>query len=293
MRAEEATMSDEQPTAIEAYASTSGQLMTEASWLDAHFETCRPEYREMLRSVGIQPGWHVLDAGCGGGSFLPLISELVGPAGRIAALDLASDNIATVEQRVVAWGMPTPVDARVGSVLALPYADDTFDAVWCAATSQYLTGTELATTLAEFRRVVRPGGLVTVKDVDGTAIGFVPAPTLIIAHLFEAMAERGNDQFAGCMRVQSLAQWLRRTGLGAVWQRTTLVERSAPLRAVERRYIGDGLSYFASIALPCDLPAIDHAAWESLTDTTGRNRLFDDPGFSWREGHVTAVGIVP
>ena len=199
-------MSDEQPTAIEAYASTSGQLMTEVGWLDAHFETCRPEYGAMLRSVGIQTGWHVLDAGCGGGSFLPLISELVGPSGRIAALDLASDNIAAVEQRVVEWDLPTPVDARVGSVLALPYADDTFDAVWCAATSQYLTGAELATSLAEFRRVVRPGGLVAIKDVDGTAIGFVPAPPLIIAHLFEAMAERGNDQFAGCMRVQSLAQ---------------------------------------------------------------------------------------
>ncbi len=286
-------MSDHGHSEAERYASSTEQLMTDAGWLDAHFETCRPEYEAMLRSVGIQPGWHVLDAGCGGGSFLPLLSELVGPAGRIAALDLAPDNVATVERRVSGSGLPTPVEARVGSVLALPYDDDTFDAVWCAATSQYLTDAELAATLAEFKRVVRPGGRVAIKDVDGTMIGFTPAPPLIIAHLFEAMAAGGHDQFAGCLRVPSLARRLRDAEFDAVWQRTTLVERGAPLRAVERRYLGDGLAYFASIAPHCDLSGVDRAAWAGLAEATGRAGLFDDADFTWREGHVVAVGTVP
>jgi arsenite methyltransferase len=286
-------MNTKRRTGAEEYASSTGQLMTDAGWLDAHFETCRPEYEAMLRSVGIQPGWHILDAGSGSGSFLPLLSELAGPSGRIAALDLAPDNVATVERRVAAWDLPTPVEARVGSVLALPYDDAGFDAVWCAATSQYLTDAELAATLAECRRVVRPGGLMAIKDVDGTMIGFTPAPPLLIAHLFEAMAAGGNVQFAGCLRVPSLASRLRWAGFGAVWQRTTLVERSAPLRAVERQYIGDGLAYFAPTALQCGLPAADQAAWEELTAAAGRDRLFDDPDFSWREGHVVAVGIAP
>ncbi|MGI8690257.1 MAG: class I SAM-dependent methyltransferase [Thermomicrobiales bacterium] len=234
-------MSDKQRTEAEAYASLTGQLMTDAGWLDAHFEAGRPEYEAMLRSVGIQSGWHVLDAGCGSGGFLPLLSELVGPTGRIAALDLAPDNIAIVERRVTDGEMATPVEARVGSVLALPYDDATFDAVWCAATSQYLTDDELATTLAEFRRVVRPGGLVAIKEVDSAVISFTPAPPLILAHLFEAMAERGNVQFAGCLRGPSLAQWLRQAGMTRIWQRTTLIERTAPLRAVERQFSGDVL----------------------------------------------------
>jgi hypothetical protein len=39
--------------------------------------------------------------------------------------------------------------------------------------------------------------------------------------------------------------------------------------------------------------AADRAVWERLTDAAGRDRLFEDPDFSFREGHVVAVGIVP
>lgn len=46
----------------ENYSSSTGQLMTDADWLDAHFEACRPEYEALLRSVGIRPGWQALDA---------------------------------------------------------------------------------------------------------------------------------------------------------------------------------------------------------------------------------------
>ena len=44
-----------------------GLVGTEATFLDAHFEACRPEYEAMIRSVGIESGWHVLDAACGAG----------------------------------------------------------------------------------------------------------------------------------------------------------------------------------------------------------------------------------
>ena len=51
----------------------------------------------MLRWVGIQPGWHVLDAGCGSGSYLSLLTELVGAQGSVSAIDLASENVQRVE----------------------------------------------------------------------------------------------------------------------------------------------------------------------------------------------------
>ena len=54
----------------------------------------------MIRSVGIQPGWRVVDAGCGSGSFLPLLAKLVGSEGHISAFDLAPENIEAVENLV-------------------------------------------------------------------------------------------------------------------------------------------------------------------------------------------------
>jgi len=124
---------------VSASASSTGQVGTGGAWLDLHFEASRPEYEAQLSAVGVRPGWHVLDAACGSGSFFPLLAELVGPGGRLAALDLAPDNVAIVERRLADWDLPCSVEARVGNVLALPYPDDSFDAVWFANTSQYLT----------------------------------------------------------------------------------------------------------------------------------------------------------
>jgi arsenite methyltransferase len=82
------------------HASSQGHALAGGDWLDVHFEAERPEYEAILRSVGLRHGWHVLDAGCGAGGFLPLIAAEVGPNGRITALDLAPENIATVAHRV-------------------------------------------------------------------------------------------------------------------------------------------------------------------------------------------------
>ena len=150
-------------------ATSTGHAASGAAWLDVHFAACQPEYEAMLRSAGFRPGWHLLDAGCGGGSFLPALAEEVGPSGRITALDLAPENIATVEQRLAVNVPPCPVDARVGSILALPFPDAHFDAAWCANTSQYLDDGQLGLALAELRRVVRPGSLVALKEFDGSA----------------------------------------------------------------------------------------------------------------------------
>ncbi|HEX5505323.1 MAG TPA: class I SAM-dependent methyltransferase, partial [Thermomicrobiales bacterium] len=183
----------------ETHASSTGQTMTGGAWLDVHFEAARPEYEAQLRAVGLRPGWHVLDAACGSGAFLPWLAELVGPTGNLAALDLAPDNVALVERRAAGWALPCPVEVTAGTVLALPYPDAAFDAAWCANTSQYLTDDELATALAELRRVVRPGGLVAVKDGDLHFTRVLPAPPGFLLRVFRAAAPV-NVPSAGILR---------------------------------------------------------------------------------------------
>jgi SAM-dependent methyltransferase len=275
------------------HASSTGQGFTDGAWLDAHFEADRPEYEAQLRAVGIQPGWRVLDAACGSGSFLPWLAELVGPDGYLAALDLAPDNVALVERRVAAWGLPCPVEARVGTVLDLPYADDTFDAVWFANTTQYLTDDELATALAELRRVVRPGGLVAIKEADAGFGCVAPAPPSLLLHWFEALARAGSVQSAGIVRAVALPSWLRRAGLEGVWRRGTLIERTAPLSGPTRQYWREVLSAFAALAPTLDLPAGDQEAWARLRDPAALDAYLDDPDFYSCEGNILTVGTVP
>lgn len=64
-------MSDQARANPSQQASSTGQALTDAGWLDAHFEANRPEYEAILRSVAFAPGWHVLDAGSSAAGSVP------------------------------------------------------------------------------------------------------------------------------------------------------------------------------------------------------------------------------
>ena len=57
---------------------STGHTLSESSCLDARFLAAQPEYKDMLCWVGVEKSWHVLDAGSGGGVYLPLLCELLG-----------------------------------------------------------------------------------------------------------------------------------------------------------------------------------------------------------------------
>ncbi|MGI8857230.1 MAG: class I SAM-dependent methyltransferase [Thermomicrobiales bacterium] len=284
---------NERPADISASTSSTGHALAAVAYLDAHFAMCRPEYEAMAHSVGLQPGWHVLDAGCGRGSYVPIIAEMVGPTGAIAALDLAPENIASVEQSIAIWVLPTPVRAHLGSIVALPFPDDSFDAVWCANTTQYLTDDELATALGEFRRVVRPGGLVAIKEGTSQHLLYAPADPLVYVRLLDAVRDR-YVSIAGVLRSPQTRRWLEAAGLEAVWQRTTLIERWAPLDPFARERIIASLVGLAAIALRDDvgIPKRDKRFWRGQRDPASPEHLVNQPDCYWCEGHVLAVGRV-
>jgi SAM-dependent methyltransferase len=267
--------------------------MTAAGWLDTHFEANRPEYEAMLRSVPFEPGSRVLDAGCGSGSFLPLLAELVGPAGRITAFDLAPDNVAFVQERITRWDLACPVQTRAGTLVDLPFPADHFDAVWCSNTLQYLTDAEVMTALREFRRVVRHEGLVAIKEYDGLRLE--PTPMYFIQHNAEASWKakpRPGYRVPGGHRGPTLPTLLREAGLVEVWARSTNIERWAPLRPVEEQLWRDALSSWASGALHRDLPAADLSLWRELSEPAGLAAFLARPDFYSREVNVVAVGRV-
>lgn len=132
---------------------------------------------------------HALDAGCGTGGFLPLLAERVGAAGRLSAVDMAEEHVAAVSASLRAAPLPCPADVRTGDVTALPFPAHSFDALWSANVTQYLSNAQLAAMLAEARRVVRPGGLVAVKESEITALQSQPAPPTLLWRLIAAVAQ--------------------------------------------------------------------------------------------------------
>ncbi len=124
----------------------------------------------MLERIALAPGQSVLDVGCGPGTDLFDMVELVGPAGRLAGLDASEVMIAEARQR--AMDLHLPISFEVGEVQALPFPNDTFDVCRAARLLEHLPDAERA--LAEMVRVTRPGGRIAVFDFDWD--------TLIIDH---------------------------------------------------------------------------------------------------------------
>lgn len=94
----------------------------------------------------------VLDVGCGQGkSFRPLY-ETFAPQ-RIIAIDFEPICL----ERAAAEVQGLPVDLRQGDISALELADSSVDILFCHQTFHHLTRQRQA--LAEFYRVLRPGGL--------------------------------------------------------------------------------------------------------------------------------------
>ena len=278
----------------ESHASSTGHVLATSGWLDTHYLAMQPEYEEILRWVGIQPDWHVLDAGCGNGSYLRLMTELVGNGGRVSALDLAPENVQEVEARAGQGTWSAPVSARVGSVLDLPYDNHSLDAAWCANTSQYLTDEELRTMLGEMKRVVRPGGLIAIKDVDLTALQFQPITPTLTIHLCEAMCHAGDQLMCQCFfRTIELSQWLRAAGLLDIRQKPTLLVRLQPLRPVERTFVCDLLSFMSRNAQQVDLPPGESQLWKQLADVSSPDHITNHPDFQYRRIDTVFVGRVP
>jgi arsenite methyltransferase len=270
---------------------STGHALADTPWLDNHFQSARAEYEDCLRSVGIRPGWTVLDAGCGGGNFLPLMSELVGPKGKIVALDLAPENIAYLEARVRQGDYPSTVRTHVGSIMSLPFDRATFDCVWSANVVQYLTETEFADAIAEFKRVLKPGATLAIKEFDSTMVQFQPMDPAIYGRLLSARRAKATETgVLGTWSGTSMPSRLRQAGLTDIIRKAWLVERWAPLLPHTRIFVEGWLTLLADLAAQHEIPATDLQLWSDVA--TNPSSLLDDPDFCLREFFVLTVGKI-
>jgi SAM-dependent methyltransferase len=111
-----------------------------------------PTYEAALRRVGLEPGQHVLDIGCGVGAFLRLVAER---GGRAFGLDASEALVEIARARL------PEADLRVGEMEALPYEDDTFDLV--TGFNSFFFANDLVAALREAARVAKPGAPVAIQ----------------------------------------------------------------------------------------------------------------------------------
>ena len=188
----------EQPTR-EAYThghhpSVVGQHARRTAELDADYLLAR-----------LRPGLRLLDVGCGPGSITVGLARAVAP-GETVGVDVAPAIIE--EARALAEGTPN-LRFEAADGYALPFEAASFDVVHAHQVLQHLA--RPADALREWRRVLRPRGLLAVRDADyGTMSPSPRSPELDrFFEVYHAVAARnGADADAG----RRLAAWATEAG---------------------------------------------------------------------------------
>jgi SAM-dependent methyltransferase len=118
----------------------------------------------------LRPGMRLLDVGCGPGSITRGLAEKLAP-GDVVGIDLSRETLEQARRDAAARGLSNLV-YREESVYALTFADGSFDVAYAHQVLQHLK--ERGKALAEMLRVVRPGGLVAVREVDWDTVAYWP-----------------------------------------------------------------------------------------------------------------------
>ena len=113
-----------------------------------------------VQLAGLRPGHRVLDVASGTGDLARAFAQRVQPGGMVVATDINGAMLDEGRRRLLDAGVCVPAvqcDAE-----HLPFADASFDRVSVAFGLRNMTHKEAA--LAEFRRVLRPGGKLLVLE---------------------------------------------------------------------------------------------------------------------------------
>ena len=125
----------------------------------------------------LKPGMSLLDCGCGPGSITLGLAKAVSP-GEVTGVDIGESQIETARTSAKEQGI-TNARFEIGNILELPFPDDTFDAVYGNAVLMHLA--DPVKCVREMHRVVKRGGVVGVRDLDGNAIVVAPQNDLFDA----------------------------------------------------------------------------------------------------------------
>lgn len=115
---------------------------------------------KVLQEVDLRPGMVVLDYGCGPGAFSLAVARLVGPAGRVYAVDIHPLAARFVERAAGKEGLEN-IQTIVGSSLE-ELAPQSIDVILLYDVLHLIPQPTAA--LEEMHRVLKPSGTLSVSD---------------------------------------------------------------------------------------------------------------------------------
>lgn len=115
----------------------------------------------LLDQFGIEKGQIVVDYGCGPGSYLRHASELVGPEGRVLAVDIHELAIEAVKKRIVKEGW-TNVSALITDGRKIPLPDNTANVIYALDMFHMVSKPDVF--LGELKRICKENGFLFIDN---------------------------------------------------------------------------------------------------------------------------------
>ena len=178
----------------------------------------------------ITPG-HILDVATGTGDFAIQLNDSLHP-GHITGIDLSQGMLDEARRKVKARGLDQTITFEQGDCMALPMADEVFDAVTVAFGVRNFE--HLLQGYREMARVLKPGGMLCVLELSTPTSGLIRwFYDLYTLHIIPWLGSlKSGDKSAYRYLPQSIAavpqgedmlQLMRDAGLGgATFKRLTL-----------------------------------------------------------------------
>ena len=157
----------------------------------------------------LRPGLDLLDVGCGPGSITAEFVNRVMPGGSVVGIDNSAEVIGRAKSTHAASG----ATFEVMDLYDLDLASDSFDVAHAHQVLQHVSDPVAA--LREMQRVVRPGGIIAVRDADYAGMHWAPELPVLDRWLtvYRSVAQANDAQpDAG----RHLLRWAHEAGLSDI-----------------------------------------------------------------------------
>ena len=142
----------------------------------------------------LRPGMSLLDCGCGPGSITCGLAQALAP-GQVIGIDIEASQIDLAREQAATQAIAN-VRFEVANIYDLPFPDATFDVAFAHTVLQHLADPVKA--LREIYRVIKPGGLIGLREEDTGGIVFTPTNPLMEQTMelyVRAWQHNGGDPF--------------------------------------------------------------------------------------------------
>lgn len=159
---------------------------------------------ELVNQTAIQENQKILDIATGTLVIPRKLLEQKVPGIEITGLDITESMLRRGKNKLAADGLKSPINLTCADAMALPYGDNTFDVVVSGLASHHM---DITLMLSEMKRVLKPGGLLSIVDVGTSPIWekkIFQSVARAIAFIYFLIKENSSRAWAEAAAVSNL-----------------------------------------------------------------------------------------